>query len=118
MTKSELQTGMIVELRNGNTYIIMLNHCGTVKTDILAGMAEDKTITHRWASLDNYYEDLTHQNIKDLDIVRVYSTRVYQINRKKDLIWERPEVKEVTMDEVEKMFGCKVKIINDKEGTT
>lgn len=29
-------------------------------------------------------------------------------------IWERQEAKEVTMAELEKMFGCKVKIVKEE----
>ena len=114
MTKSELQTGMIVKLRNGNCFLVLLNYKGN--KDILAGMDRCCDITDVWINLDSYQEDLTHGIIEKYDIMEIYNTRPFAVNMLHQRIWKREdEVKEVTMQEVEEKFGCKVKIINNEQ---
>ena len=55
----------------------------------------------------------------EFDIAKVYEKTICLLNLEKDLpfemdiLWERSEVKEVTMAEVEEKFGCKVKIVKE-----
>ena len=107
-TKSDLKNRMVVEDRKGRLKIYI--------DDILLG---DKT----YSLIGDYNEDLMYgkRSFSELDIVKVYEqVRVccylYGDNLSNlSLIWQREEeVKEVTMAEIEEKFGCKVKIINDK----
>ena len=105
-TKSDLKNRMVVEYRNGYRRMVV--------DDRLAGINGS-------GHLDNFNEDLTAKGqtsvSRELDIVRVYNRidtldeirRVNSCNK----IWERSEVKEVTMAEVEEKFGCKVKIVKE-----
>ena len=106
-TKSDLKNRMVVEDRKGRLKIYI--------DGILLG---DET----YSLIGDYNEDLMYgkRSFSELDIVKVYEqVRVccylYGDNLSNlSLIWQREEVKEVTMTEVEEKFGCKVKIVNDK----
>ena len=116
-TKADLKTGMIVTLRNGVEFIVYRDVKNQYYSkDILLGLR------HNWFKLSHFKEDLTAEYEYN-DIVKVESpTHPYalmDINYEKDkrtLIWERTEpkeepIKELTMEELEKHFGCKVKIV-------
>lgn len=113
MTLDDLKTGMIVTTRNGNSYIVMRDFLGDIS--VLAGISDNKTISRQWINMIWYEQDLTCTDISRLDIISVYSSDPCDIDIKKGLIWERKEYKEVTMHEIEEKFGCKVKIVEDKE---
>lgn len=113
MTLNDLKTGMIVTTRNGNSYIVMRDFLGDIS--VLAGISDNKTISRQWINMIWYEQDLTCTDISRLDIISVYSSDPCDIDIKKGLIWERKEYKEVTMHEIEEKFGCKVKIVEDKE---
>ena len=61
MKKSDLKSGMIVELRNGEKALVM--------EDRLVGNGTDSTY---WGELKNFNDDLTGSS-RSKDIVRVYS---------------------------------------------
>ena len=111
MTLDELKTGMIVETRDGDSYIVMRDFidCG----DILAGLSFNNKISDTWTSLSNYNQDMTNSRFPHIDIMSVYSSYPYSADTSKRLLWERKEYKEVTMSEIEEMFGCKVKIVEE-----
>lgn len=104
MKKSDLKNRMVVEYQNGYRRMVV--------GDRLMGINGS-------GYLDDFNEDLTMQNSpsRDFDIMIVYNQigtldeikRVNSCNK----IWERHEVKEVTMAEVEEKFGCKVKIVKE-----
>ena len=96
-TKADLKNRMIVETRRSDRFIVIDN--------ILVG----KTA---WSDLADYKDDLTYPKYDSFDIVKVYD-QVNYINKYKTIntLWERPEIKEVTMSEIEEKFGCKVKIV-------
>jgi hypothetical protein len=111
-TKSDLENSMVVECRNGEKYIVI----------------DDKIIsTIGYNCLSNYNEDLTtilstykNENItvfkeghSKYDIMKVYNKVLCIDFNTLQLLWERSEVKEVTMAEVEEKFGCKVKIVKE-----
>lgn len=112
MTLKDLKTGMIVKTREGNSYIIMRDFIDD--GDVLAGLSDSDNISNTWISLSNYNQDMTHHTLPFLDIVNVYASSVYSADTPTKLLWERKEYKEVTMQEIEEKFGCKVKIIEDK----
>ncbi len=103
MKKSDLRSGMVVRLRNGDLYITI---------DV-----EGKLIFTNgsgWNPLYNYREDLTEKNnFEELDVVGIYRGYcgnlglMFNVNAE-ERIWEREEV---TMKEVCEKFGCQVKIV-------
>lgn len=105
--KSDLKNRMVVEDRKGRLKIYI--------DGILLG---DET----YSLIGDYNEDLMYgkRSFSELDIVKVYGQvkvchYLHGDNLSNlSLIWQREEIKEVTMAEVEEKFGCKVKIINDK----
>ena len=125
MTKADLKTGMIVTTKDGDKYMVFLNAVAnsTKETDILVNLR----FKGCWNRLCYYNEDLTYGNNlacndrtdfewhRKHDIVKVslpdsYARFIHDIEEK--VIWQREEVKEVTMAEVEEKFGCKVKIVS------
>lgn len=114
-TKDDLKNGMIVEYRNGKRRMVLGSN--------MIGLDGINQFEH-------YHDDLTvTENITTLDIVKVFDvpnleckiTDIFKANKSRlSLLWEREEevkeeVKEITMDDIEEKFGCKVKIINNKE---
>lgn len=112
MTLDDLKTGMIVKIRNGNSYIVMRDFIDD--GDVPAGLSCNNKISDTWLSLSRYNQDMTYPKLPSLDIVNVYASSVYSADTPTRLLWERNEYKEVTMKEIEEKFGCKVKIIEDK----
>lgn len=113
MKLNDLKTGMIVTTRNGNSYIVMRDFIDD--GDVLAGLSCSNIISVTWTSLSNYNQDMTYSGFPYLDIVSVYASYPYSADTPTRLLWERNEYQEVTMKEIEEKFGCKVKIIDDKE---
>lgn len=112
MNKMDLKNRMVIELRNGKRFIVI--------DGIAIGV-------NYFIDLKDYYNDLSLNRTRfeylingfdNLDIMRVYDTvdATCYLDYDKDelkLLWDRDrdEPIEVTMDEVEKMFGRPVKIV-------
>ena len=118
MTKSELRTGMIVTLRNGDRYMVFRGiQTNYTNEDVL--VCPDET---GWTRLESYNEDMTQkENRNDLfDIMEVWEADYplyFMSSNKEDhyfLIWEREEPKEMTMAEIEAALGYKIKIVERK----
>lgn len=108
-TKSDLKNRMVVETRCHLFYMVVDNW--------LIGVSDSLDLQCYSNKLFHYYDKY--------DIIKVYG----QVNRFDGfipihnipngiatksvmaLLWERSEVKEVTVEEVEQKFGCKVKIV-------
>ena len=103
-TKSDLKNRMVVECRNGLRYIVV--------DEYLLGKSG-------YNELEDFTADLRCEKNAEFDIAKVYEKTKCLLNLEKDspfemdIIWQRPEVKEITMAEVEEKFGCKVKIVNN-----
>ncbi len=95
MTKSDLKTGYIVTLRNGNDYVVILDSVSDLyKCDIIVNSK-----LNVWDVLSVYNEDLTNKEFKALDIIKVeipYHPLAFQNvsykNEKRKLLWERNEM--------------------------
>ena len=96
MKKSDLKTGMIVELRDGQ------------KGMILESVGEFGTLIqgrNGWASLSRYNNDLTVRcPSNSLDVIRVYRpNRISQIVQARweaqELVWEREEPRSTSIKE-------------------
>lgn len=107
MTKSELQIGMLLELREGGKFILMPNQSGE-----LVGVSQDGC----YFMMSNRNSDLTSKTSPKGDIVAVYD-RGYnpeyllsfnEQNRR--LIWKRNDIKEMTMEEISNALGYEVKL--------
>lgn len=104
--KSDLKNRMVVEYRNGYRRMVV--------DDRLMGISGS-------GCLKNYNENLTIKvpdlSSRDFDIIKVYN-QISTIDEMRsvnscNILWQRSEVKEVTMAEVEEKFGCKVKIVKE-----
>ena len=109
-TKSDLKTGMVVETRNGNRYMVY----------------ESRLLRHlNYAELNNYDQNMKCISDEDFDIVKCFDihSNAYSIgdiispgcNSDLDLLWERkPEEKVISSAEAFKVlkehYGCDVKI--------
>lgn len=117
MKLSELKTGMVVTTREGNEYIVYKDAMCYLPSD--SGTVFVNSKLHLWHKADeNFTEELTHKNSYAWDVIKVevvnhpYCYMDLNYNRcERKVLWERQEVKEVTMAEVEAKFGCKVKIV-------
>ena len=113
---------MIVTTRNNIEFVVFLSshsqYNQSANTDVLVN--EERKC---WFSLNgSISEDLNGVGFyeNDYDIMKVelpyhpycFQNLNYERNARK-LLWERKEIKEVTMAEVEEKFGCKVKIVNN-----
>lgn len=112
-TKSDLKDCMVVETRNHLFYIVI--------GDWLVGISGSINIDSYNDCLLNYYDK--H------DIIKVYEP-TYRLDSfiqqpigdyttatgsAMTVLWDSTAVKEVTMAEIEERFGCKVKIVNNKD---
>lgn len=106
-TKADLKTGMIVEHRDGERYMVIGDRL----------VSEDDCY-----KISDYNNDLKISNLclSDSDIVAVYNVNTYVLDDISDIfadvclttIWRREEVKEMTVAEIEKQLGYKVKIVD------
>lgn len=107
--KQDLRNRMVVELRNGERYLVIFNTDGSIHLMHGNGC--------HWTDCNNMKEDLTFSwDEREYDIMKVYS-KVYvftDVNCTKDILWERQEVKEMTMEDIEELMGCKVKIVKKR----
>ena len=117
MKKSDLKTGMIVELSDGEKRLVIAN-------TLLGLKAGSGGIAMRYIN-----DDLTLDSILHGDIVKVYSEpqdgRADYIGSdiswfiKNDCtkysrcIWEREEPKDITVAEIEEILGYKIKIVGE-----
>lgn len=92
MKKSDLKTGMVVELRNKNKYLVM--------NDSILNL-------DGWDKMSNYENDLTSRAFDSLDILKVYETsggsfKNMFLNSNLTLIWEREE--NTAIDKLSELF--------------
>lgn len=111
MKKSDLRSGMVVRVRNGFEYLVMIPD--STDYDTLFLMNKNG---HTWLNC-GFGEDLLDQKGDDgFDVMAVYDIRrsgfssVFE-NLENRLLWKREEPLKVTMEEIYEKFGCKVKIV-------
>lgn len=129
MKKSDLKVGDIVKTRNDKYLVVLPNEYSNDGLSLFS--ASSRGCYHY---LDGYEDDLTCSKNRDMDdIVAVYKTSEPNKNHAHTLIrdilsneyfscpfintikwdWEEPKIKEVTMAELEALYGCKVKIVKE-----
>jgi hypothetical protein len=143
MTKKDIERGDLVLLRDGRVCVVWKDMDDPNKGLVLYGKTgspigffdlSPKYALGKVIHLDDYKDDLTDsdKSLKnsDYDIMAIRKTadlglkysvpfifNVLFLYGPSDRIfwdWEREEVKEVTMAEVEEKFGCKVKIVKEE----
>ena len=92
MKKSDLKTGMVVELRNEDKYLVMNDNILNLDG---------------WDKMSNYENDLTSRAFDSLDILKVYETsggsfKNMFLNSNLTLIWEREE--NTPVDKLSELF--------------
>lgn len=107
--KADLKTGMIVEVRNGNKYMVY----------------DDRLLrNHFGLNLGNYDDKLNHYYNKEFDIVKCFNIdasficcieEIFKNTGDDNILWQRgPEKKVISSDEAFKVlkehYGCDVKI--------
>jgi hypothetical protein len=103
-TKADLESGMVVEHRNGARYLVL--------KDKLLNIAN-------WRAIENYTSELKEcvNGTYPYDIMKIYDTigvtnlRNAFSDDNLILIWERKEVEEMTLAEVCKLLGKEIKIV-------
>lgn len=110
MQKQDLKTGTKVVVRNGEDYTVLL---GTKFGDILSSNA----LCGGFNELSLYDENLRCSPDESFDIIEVYSPKFPGCilkDKSMTLEWkETTELKELTMEDIEKKFGCRVKIVKN-----
>lgn len=116
MTRIELLTGDIVLSTKGSYGIVLL---GTCKGDLIKWFRnKDGRSINRFRSLGMIDENLKFKFDGDNRIIKVYriteehDLAKLEIPSDKYLIWEEM-VKEVTISDLEELYGCKVKIVGE-----
>jgi len=105
MKKSDLVNGMVVEMRDGDKYMVL-------KTRNFEAIVNEDD----YSNLRDCNEDLTDSTDRDFDIVAIYEPQSADEAEMDEWdylapIWERSEHKELTVAEIEKQLGYKVKIV-------
>lgn len=109
MTLQDLKTGMIVEIRDGSKYLIV-NRDGK-----LFGIGMDCYMT-----LDGekpHKSNMTWPDDSNLDIMKVFKPELREFSRmlsdERNCIWNREEVRKMTVSEICKELGYEVEIVRD-----
>lgn len=109
MKLENLKTGMVLEFEDNRYAMVLLN---TDNGNIFSGRGDwgliseldfenDCTIVRVWQPLTNmnYFLDR-------------YKDNKYYLDGGWELVWEKPKVKEMTIKEIERELGYKVKIVD------
>lgn len=109
MKREELKTGMIVVYRSGKEATVVL---GTASGDKLYNYTSKYTYDIRAYTK----EDLSDKINKGYDILEVYAPKSnFCPTTKGTKLWAREaDVKEMTITDVEKVLGHKVKIVGER----
>jgi hypothetical protein len=118
MKKSDLETGMLVQNRDGKRAIV-LRGVPHYHKDVLAGDGSDNNTT-TWNVLSSFNEELkSNGSDKGSDIMKVYSypNNMHGVDfslTDRKLLWEREEVQEMSIQDAEErlseLMGKKIKI--------
>ena len=140
-TKSNLQTGMVVQLADNTYWWVICNVPNANETKSVNYIREATETDPYFFDLGNYTEDLhllwnmetipenlrdryTDQHIQKVfrykyayDVIQTLPESDMEANT--TLIWERkpiPEPKDLTLTEIEKLLGYPIRITNTKPG--
>ena len=109
MELKDLKTGMVVEVRDGGKYLV-INQDGK-----LNGIGENCYITFN--SLCAHKSDMTWPTDSCLDVVKVFRPVLagYEcmLKDERNCIWNREEVRKMTVSEICKELGYEVEIVKE-----
>lgn len=115
MTKFDLKTGMRVTYRNGDQRLVLL---GTADGNILTNIPKhgDGGVKNKFADLDcEYAVDMINKIDHKWDIMKVETPenkfRYLSLGDDYDVIWQRKEVKKMTVADVARALGYDVEIV-------
>ena len=107
--KIEELIGKVIETRNGYRYLVVGNKDNVFGTRDLGYVIIS----------GQYTDDLKSNYNSSFDINKVLSAKTFKLSNcianSEHIIWERKEIKEMTVSDVEKLVGCKVKIVGQIE---
>lgn len=107
--KIEELIGKVIETRNGYRYLVVGNKDNVFGTRDLGYVIIS----------GQYTDDLKSNYNSSFDINKVLSAKTFKLSdciaNSEHIIWERKETKEMTVSDVEKLVGCKVKIVGQIE---
>lgn len=121
MTKSQLESGMVLTNRTGARFMFYNNCVYSKSGEFLDHTNILVTKNGTWSLFERYNEDLTHDTYNEMDVIKVEVLR-----HAKDIwcaytpenyvtIWERNPPKKMTVSEIESILGYKIEIIAEKE---
>lgn len=104
MKKADLKSGMVIEVRSGDRYLVL---------------RDNKKLTFMNANCKSYIDsrnlgkDMLRLTYNNLDIMRVFDkvSILNDVQNTTCLLWERKEVKKMTLAEIENELGYKVEVI-------
>ena len=107
MKKADLKTGMLAKARNGYFYLIIV-----MDDEPLFANVEGSSY------VGGYRDDLTNENCSDFDVIEVYGRNGKALRdltstdtNIRKLLWEREESKEMTVEQIQKELGYKIKVV-------
>ena len=123
MTLNDLKTGMIVTWRNGRKCIVLRD---TPKFGRLQYTNKNFLVSccdNGWTTLCNYNDDFTNKIFDGYDIVKVevpdHPCDCFNHERNNffngKVVWEENPVVKMTVSEIEKKLGYKIKIVSEEE---
>lgn len=117
MTKNKLKTGYLVELKNGERYVIMSYNEGDYTDFVFIDEYGYVPFTY-----DKYLHDtepVDYEDDGEYDIEKVWGFPNKQFTLSelfdtsiRNLLWQR-EVKEMTLEEICEALGCEIKIVKN-----
>lgn len=113
MTLKDLRSGMVVETRDSDRFLILV-----AGDDIHMMCGDGARHMGQWEVQQLYHDDLTRKNgFNEHDIMKVYYRveSFYKVSATENLLWERKEIKEMTVSEIEEVLGYSVKVVADHE---
>jgi len=117
MTKADLKTGMRVRVKSGAIYIVLKDY----DTSLYGHQKLVLVSKDGFMNGDSYNEKLecTDDVSRYYDIDLIYAcpgdSNITNHSMLGDLLWEREQVKEMTLKQIEDKLGYKIKIVDKKE---
>jgi hypothetical protein len=116
MTKSELKTGMVVTLRNGEEYLVLKD----IQTNCACGDVIISLDAESWDDLASYKEDLTYEDDFEShwDIMKVSLLGhpktikdLKYMSENNHVLWQRNEKKRYTYAQLKEILGTEFEVI-------
>ena len=114
--KDSLKTGMIVKTKNNAIWMVLKD---SIYGDILLRICDNVSVARR-ISLTEITKDLQHKNNDGLAIVKVakpdFFPDIFDLETElsnSTVVYQRKEPKEITISEIEKILGYKIKIVKE-----